>query len=1054
MASGKKQYVISTAAYGHPFTVRSRQFDDMRMNVRNGNRNAGGNSPQKGPLLDHPSRQKETIDFFKSLARSDRFMEDPEIGPNAMSPIDPIRVMTNRLWAAKGRGDKVSVAFLSGSMTLEADETAYNAQPFDIVFSDNVTKTGDGILPDAIENKMTRWRDTVNGKAIASGLFPVYQENIKLVPVESAFNQYYLALTGLTTEEIAKADEIAENPQHGEASKKSQIGSLYQREGSVYVWNLMRYHMGKEASVVGGSNAAYEDYSTYVNKPFTKLESKIMSFDGTSAYAYAASEYNFYSLLYEKFSKFCPELLLPSMLMQSAAETQLGDPETVKIANDNITLGGAIRSATAGNVIGRKKKRSDDAAQAMLISSAYWNEFGAVLARVAKNANNAAGPTSTSPTDLDALANSNISRQTLSSILRASPAAAYAAGKMKNLVFSGDYGPIVSDPDKHRENYPMYAEVSFTADHFAQFSDHIDSAGLMPDLIDSIIASEEGNQRLIQDISSKKKPETAIGKPVWEAQPQMTMVQRADEGIVLGQKQKIAPLKRNVLDVESWLYKIMNDQQDTQKMTGRLHAHASVISGEGMTNSLEKQIKTIIALGKIKDMVADYVRRYSQILSGEPAYSEIVVYQVKKSVIRTTGANQRGGAFVQNFWFSNSSKLTNINFMDTQVHYGKEYVYEIFAHTLVIGTKYDIANNSLEMSPMVKSHTDLGNMIRKNAQELKTMTFADATYSQAVWYTPTLKIVKTRIHAENVIMFDSAPIVPEVEFVPYKGISHKILCVFKGSVGRQQLPTIFINSDRNAYGPDFDKSEQQAAALQRKYQKNELLPGENLLYESDDRPEFFEVYRTTKAPYSYSDFDGLMYARVSTRIPSEKETYPASNILPKFADSATMVDIIMPNQKYYYMMRQIDVHGNFSNPTPVFEVEMVDQEGVIYPIIKEYIFKDPVPRTNKKYFNKYIKIAPTVQQVLINKSTEIQSAFEAANGSVQLGAADVNIWGKKYKVRITSNTTGKSADLNIQFNQKHTKTATETEGTDVIDKETGVRTKTKDITAGRQNNRR
>lgn len=355
---------------------------------------------------------------------------------------------------------------------------------------------------------------------------------------------------------------------------------------------------------------------------------------------------------------------------------------------------------------------------------------------------------------------------------------------------------------------------------------------------------------------------------------------------------------------------------------------------------------------------------------------------------------------------------------------------------------------------MVKSHTDLGNMIRKNAQELKTMTFADATYSQAVWYTPTLKIVKTRIHAENVIMFDSAPIVPEVEFVPYKGISHKILCVFKGSVGRQQLPTIFINSDRNAYGPDFDKSEQQAAALQRKYQKNELLPGENLLYESDDRPEFFEVYRTTKAPYSYSDFDGLMYARVSTRIPSEKETYPASNILPKFADSATMVDIIMPNQKYYYMMRQIDVHGNFSNPTPVFEVEMVDQEGVIYPIIKEYIFKDPVPRTNKKYFNKYIKIAPTVQQVLINKSTEIQSAFEAANGSVQLGAADVNIWGKKYKVRITSNTTGKSADLNIQFNQKHTKTATETEGTDVIDKETGVRTKTKDITAGRQNNRR
>ena len=302
-------------------------------------------------------------------------------------------------------------------------------------------------------------------------------------------------------------------------------------------------------------------------------------------------------------------------------------------------------------------------------------------------------------------------------------------------------------------------------------------------------------------------------------------------------------------------------------------------------------------------------------------------------------------------------------------------------------------------------------------------------------------------------MFDTAPIVPEVEFVPYKGIAHKLLCVFKGSVGRNQLPTLFINSDRNAYGPNFAMTEQQAAALQRKYQKNEILPGENLLYESDDRPEFFEVYRLTKAPYGYSDFDGQLYARVNTRIPSEKSTFPASEILPKYADSASMVDILAPNTKYYYMVRQVDVHGNFSNPSPVFEVEMVKQKEVIYPLIKEYIFKDPIPRTNKKYFNKYIKIAPTVQQVLIN-NTEATSAFDAANGAIQLGAADANIWGRKYKVRITSTTTGKSADLNIQFNQKHKKTATETEGGDAINKETGVRTKTKDITAGASKSRR
>ena len=67
------------------------------------------------------------------------------------------------------------------------------------------------------------------------------------------------------------------------------------------------------------------------------------------------------------------------------------------------------------------------------------------------------------------------------------------------------------------------------------------------------------------------------------------------------------------------------------------------------------------------------------------------------------------------------------------------------------------------------------------------------------------------------------------------------------------------------------------------------------------------------------------------------------------------------------------------------------------------------------------------------------SAFDAVNGNVQLGVADTNVWGKKYKARITSTTTGKAADLNIQFNQKHERTADEIEGGATTDKETGVR---------------
>lgn len=1042
MASGKKQYMITSAAYGLSMVARARKFELISKTA--------AKNPD-GPLLDVPKRTKEVIDFFKSLARDDKFLLDPDLGPGVKSSVDPIRTMSNRMWSVSGIGGKTKLSFLSGAMKQEADGTAHDSLPFDVVFSDHAIKTGDGIIPDAVEDRMLRWRDGVS--AVNSGLFPVYQENLKLLPIESALNQYYLAITGLTPEIIAKADIANADPKYGEKLKAMRIGTEFQNPGSIYIWNLMRSYIGSRTKIAAGAAGSYEDYSTYTYAPFNRMEARVMSFDSAAAQVSAASEYNFYAKLYETFSKHCPELLLPCLMLQSAAETSLGDPSTIEMANNNISLGGAIKSATCGAVTGKKKKSDADSAEAMTISSVYWNEFGAVLSRVVQayyaDQVTAGGP-QVAPTDLDELADSRQSKDVLERILQMSPAAARAADSMRNLVFSGDYSGIVTDAELQRENYPLHAEISFTADHFAQFSDHINGAGLMPALIDSLIASEPGNRKLIQNIAESKKPVLAMAKSIFEAQPRTTMATRVDTGVTLGTRYSIQPYSRTMLDVEKWLEATLNNRQETGDMTGRLHAHAATIAGKGMTNTLEQQIKTIIALGKIKDMVADHVRPYSLILSGQPAYSETVVYQVKKSVLQKDGASgpQRAGKFIQNFWFANSSDITNISFSDTQVHYGKEYIYEIFAHTLVIGTKYDIGNNVLEMSPMVRSPEALVTMVNNNDARLRTMEWSDAPYSQQAWYTPSLKIIKTRIHVESVMMFDSAPVVPEFEIVPYKGISHKLLMIFKGSVGRQSMHPIHITSSRRSYGPyPHNKTEVEAVALQRRYQRNEILPGGPLLYESDDRPDFFEVFRCTVPPYSYKDFDGKLYCRVSTLIPSEKETYPASALEPKYSDSATMVDHIIPNKKYYYTVRQVDVHGNFSNPTPVYEVEMVDEKGTIYPIISEYHFKDLVPRTNKKYFNKYIKIAPTVSQVLIRQEG-INSAFEATNGAVQLGVADVNLWGKEYKIRITSTTTGKAADLNVKFNQKHNKTTTEREGTDVVDEETGVVTSTKDITAG------
>ena len=108
-----------------------------------------------------------------------------------------------------------------------------------------------------------------------------------------------------------------------------------------------------------------------------------------------------------------------------------------------------------------------------------------------------------------------------------------------------------------------------------------------------------------------------------------------------------------------------------------------------------------------------------------------------------------------------------------------------------------------------------------------------------------------------------------------------------------------------------------------------------------------------------------------------------------------------------------------SNPTEVFEVELVDDGGSIYPIINVVDFKkekDIITKSGKKY----ILIRPALKQSLIN---EQRSGFDKAESAkeiqgVILGVADRSIWGETYKIRLTSKKTGKRIDLNVMFNSK------------------------------------
>ena len=139
----------------------------------------------------------------------------------------------------------------------------------------------------------------------------------------------------------------------------------------------------------------------------------------------------------------------------------------------------------------------------------------------------------------------------------------------------------------------------------------------------------------------------------------------------------------------------------------------------------------------------------------------------------------------------------------------------------------------------------------------------------------------------------------------------------------------------------------------------------------------------------------------------------------KFSTAPAFVDNIQPNRKYWYCARSIDIHENISNPTYIFEIEMVDNKGQMYLRHKVVNFA-PQVLNYKKTGRKVLAIEPrSIQRYYNTTNPPSPVALNEVPTSNILGTSEVydtsSIWNKKFKVRITSKKTGRKIDLNLTF---------------------------------------
>jgi hypothetical protein len=113
-----------------------------------------------------------------------------------------------------------------------------------------------------------------------------------------------------------------------------------------------------------------------------------------------------------------------------------------------------------------------------------------------------------------------------------------------------------------------------------------------------------------------------------------------------------------------------------------------------------------------------------------------------------------------------------------------------------------------------------------------------------------------------------------------------------------------------------------------------------------------------------------------------------------------------------------DIHQHVSNPTQCFEVEIVNDNGKIFPIINMIKLEEETIDNKTKSLKRFLHVKPSIMQKQIRLKNE-QNESTALNNAVILGSESDSLWGKTLKIRVKSKLSNKMIDLNITFDKKH-----------------------------------
>jgi len=603
--------------------------------------------------------------------------------------------------------------------------------------------------------------------------------------------------------------------------------------------------------------------------------------------------------------------------------------------------------------------------------------------------------------------------------------------KYNNVMFDADAMANILHPAEANKNlFPYYAKISFEAREAKKFSDEFNRADFtskflvalkevfgpspkysVPDKTDFIVQTEA---------NIKKNQKNTMGR---------MSVRLTDFGILLNQARTsyISP---------------MNDYCFVGRQDTSARKSATDKTGIYRFNNTDSSTRALLKYLDFADD-AEYLSQiktpfeYPEFVG---KYNETVAYRIEKVGGPATGDAGTQNA-IQNFWFINSRELydrtsdaqkeKDFNFFDTQVKYGSEYTYNIYAYVIVAGSRYKMSDQRItrviatldegedgSKAPFyclefydpstgeTKNKLYYGSESGDKEPESEFMTDAQINNTNKyiadfnITVQPSIKLIEIPLTSKKIKVLDSPP--NQAQALPFQ---------IEDDTNRigfdiEYTPSIFEKFPLMVSEADFNYKDQYMRS-------NDLLPGTKIKQESISYPRYLEIFRTDVEPTKYADFDGKLHKTIDLKLKNSQHT------LKEYV----FYDKVETNINYYYMFRFVNEHLSPGRPSAVHIASLQDDGGFKYPLFEIFDFAKQAAKNKSEQtvqsFKKIISIGPSLQHMVFDEDTfaSSQNSTDVLK-SIKLGISKSPVWNRKFKFRLTSKKTGKKIDFNITYNLK------------------------------------